>query len=100
GATLQATGTLPGSSDQRATARLYEPNGQPFRDGEEVAHGRADPGTARFTVRAEDLVPGVYELDVFAPPLTGVTATARAALAPVDLAEAGAGGSLDRKSVV
>src|SRR5207247_1657059 len=43
----------------------------------------------------EDLVPGVYELDMFAPPLTGVTATARAALAPVDLAEAGAGGSLE-----
>ena len=95
GATLQATVTLPDSVEQRATARLYEPNGQPFRDGEEVALGRADPGTARFTVRAEDLVPGVYELDVFAPPLTGVTATARAALAPVDLAEAGAGGSLE-----
>ena len=95
GATLQVTVILPDSVEQRATARLYEPNGQPFRDGEEVALGRADPGTARFTVRAEDLVPGVYELDVFAPPLAGATATARAALAPVGLADAGAGGSIE-----
>ena len=85
GATLLAVVTLPDSAEQRATARLYEPTGQPFRDGEEVALGRSDPGTARFTVRAEDLVPGVYELDVFAPPLSGVTVTARAALAPVNL---------------
>ena len=91
GATLQATVSLPDSVERRATARLYEPNGQPFRDGEEVALGRSDPGTARFTVRAEDLVPGVYELDVFAPPLSGVTATTRAALAPVNLAESAGG---------
>jgi hypothetical protein len=86
GATLQVTVTLPDSVERRATARLYEPSGQPFRDGEELALGRTDPGTARFTVRAEDLVPGVYELDVVAPPLTGVTATVHAALAPLDLA--------------
>jgi tripeptidyl-peptidase II len=91
GATLQAAVTLPDSVEQRATARLYEPSGQPFRDGEELALGRTDAGTARFTVRAEDLIPGVYELDVFAPPLTGVAATARAALAPMELAEASGG---------
>jgi subtilisin family serine protease len=93
GATLQATVTLPDSVEHRATARLYEPSGQPFRDAEEIALGRTDPGTARFTVRAEDLVPGVYELDVIAPPLAAVTATVHAALAPLALAPAASPGA-------
>ncbi|HYK83203.1 MAG TPA: S8 family serine peptidase, partial [Gemmatimonadales bacterium] len=91
GATLEVTVTLPDSATQRATARLYEPTGQPFRDREEIALGLKDPGTGRFTVRAEDLVPGVYELDVFAPPLAGATATVGAALAPVALTTTTAG---------
>src|SRR6058998_3977456 len=85
GATLLARVTLPDSAEQRATARLYEPNGQPFRDVEEVQLGRTDPGTGGFVVRAEDLVPGVYELDVIAPPLSGVNATVRAEVAPLTL---------------
>src|SRR5256885_5751286 len=48
------------------------------------------------TLFRSDLVPGVYELDVTAPPLGGATVTARAELGPVDVAP-GAGG-LDRKS--
>ena len=88
GATIEASVTLPDSTQQGATARLYEPDGQPFRDAEEIALGRTDPGTARFVVRGEDLVPGVYELDVFAPPLAGTTATVRAALSPLVLTEA------------
>ena len=67
--------------------RLYEPNGQPFRDVEEVQLGRTDPGTGGFVVRAEDLVPGVYELDVIAPPLSGVSVTARAEVAPLLLSD-------------
>jgi tripeptidyl-peptidase II len=88
GATLEATVTLPDSVQQGATARLYEPGGQPFRDAEEITLGHSEPGTARFVVRAEDLVPGVYELDVFAPPLTAAVVTVRAAVAGVALAEA------------
>jgi len=38
-------------------------------------------------VGAEDLVPGVYELDVVAPPVSGVTATVRAELAPLMLGD-------------
>lgn len=87
GATLDASVTLPDSVQQGATARLYEPGGQPFRDAEEVALGHAEPGTARFVVRAEDVVPGVYELDVFAPPLAGAVVTVRARLAPLALTE-------------
>src|SRR2546429_3757328 len=95
------------SAEQRATVRLYEPNGQPFRDVEEVQLGRTDPGTGGFVVRAEDLVPGVYELDVIAPPLSGVSVTARAEVAPLLLSDneasnpgdATAGGRLTRTLV-
>ena len=88
GTTLVATITLPDSATQSATARLYEPSGQPFRDADDVPLGRDDPGTAQFVVRAEDLVPGVYELDIVAPPLSGVTATVRAEMAALALADA------------
>jgi tripeptidyl-peptidase II len=87
GATLYASVTLPDSLAEGATARLYEPSGQPFRETDEVSLGHLDPGTARFVVRADDLVPGVYELDVFAPPLHRVTVTVQAALAPLTLAQ-------------
>ncbi len=88
GMTLQATVTLPDSAAQSATAYLFEPNGEPFRGvGHDsvVTLGGTLPGTARLLVSAEDLVPGVYELDVVAPPLSSVTATVRAALAPWEL---------------
>ena len=88
GATLRVTVTVPDSAGQRATVRLYEPNGQPFRDAEEIDVGRGGSGTARIVVRAEDLIPGVYELDVTAPPLGGAAVTARAELGPVDVAPA------------
>jgi hypothetical protein len=38
-------------------------------------------------VSAEDLVPGVYELDVVAPPLAGATASVQATLAAIALGE-------------
>ncbi len=95
GATLEATVTLSDSLNQQAAARLYEPSGQPFRDADETALGRRGGGTARFVVRGEDLVPGVYELDVFAPTLSGVTATVHASVAPVTLDATGAGGTLE-----
>ena len=87
GATLRATVTLPDSLQQRATVRLYEPSGQPFRDADATLIGQRDPGTAQFVVRSEDLVPGVYELDVFPPPVAAVTATVRAELAPLTFNE-------------
>jgi subtilisin family serine protease len=94
GATLSASVTLPDSAAQTATAYLFEPNGAPFRGvGHDsvVSLGGTLPGTARLVVAAEDLVPGVYELDVVAPPLSGATATVRAALAPWAVAAATAG---------
>jgi tripeptidyl-peptidase II len=97
GMTLLATVTLPDSAAQTATAYVFEPNGAPFRGiGHDsvITLGGTLPGTARVLVSAEDLVPGVYELDVVAPPLSGVTATVRAALAPWALTET-TGGALE-----
>src|SRR5439155_298369 len=94
GATLSAAVTLPDSAAQTATAYLFEPNGAPFRGtGHDsvVSIGGTRPVTARLVVEAEDLVPGVYELDVVAPPLSGVTATVRGTLAPWAIAPAAAG---------
>src|SRR6185295_6825830 len=91
GVTLHATVTLPEPDHQRATVRLYEPSGQPFRDADEIPLGQRDPPTTQIVVRSEDIVPGVYELDVFPPPLAEVTATVRAELAPVNLDEPGEG---------
>ena len=76
GATLRATVTLPDSQAQEATVRLYEPNGEPARS----APDDIDIG--------EELVPGVYELDVVAPPVRPATATVRADLGPVALTAA------------
>lgn len=87
-ATLRVTVTLPDSQAQLATVRLYEPNGAPARSApEDVAIGQEDPGSAVITVRADDMVAGVYELDVVAPPLAAATVTVRADLGPVALAE-------------
>jgi subtilisin family serine protease len=92
GATLRATVTLPDSQQQRATVRLYEPNGAPARSApQDVEVGGEDGGTAVVTVRGEDLLAGVYELDVVAPPLAMVTATVRAELGAVALVPAGSG---------
>src|SRR6266540_460107 len=92
-ATLRMTVTLPDSQGQQATVRLYEPDGAPARSAaQDVDIGKENPGSASITVRAEDMVPGVYELDVVAPPLSAATVTVRADLGPVALAPAQNGG--------
>jgi len=99
-ATLRATVTLPDSQSQQATVRLYEPNGEPARSApEDIEIGQQESGSAVITVRAEDMVAGVYELDVIAPSLTRATATVRAELGPVALAPA-QHGSLEASSVL
>ena len=90
GATLVASVMLADSGQRTAKAILYEPNGAPFRElarDSIVPLGGSQTGTARFVVRAEDAVAGVYELDVVAPPRSGVVATVRAQLAPLTLAD-------------
>jgi hypothetical protein len=87
GATLQATVTLPESLGSRAAVRLYEPSGQPSRAADRAPVERLPPGSVSYIIRAEDILPGVYELDVAAPPLSGVVARVRAELAPLELNE-------------
>jgi len=85
-ATLRATVTLPDSQSQQAIVRLFEPNGEPARSApDDIYLGQSEPGTAVVTVRADDVVPGVYELDVIAPPVAGAVVTTRADLGPVAL---------------
>jgi len=90
GATLSIA--VRGSSpSDAATVHLYEPPGRPFRDG-----GKADTGPdaapwAAFRVRGEDLVPGVYELDVTAPPLNATNVDVHAELSPASLEVTGNG---------
>jgi tripeptidyl-peptidase-2 len=100
-ATLRVSVTLPDSQSQQATVRLYEPNGAPARSApHDTDIGGEQPGTAVLTVRAEDMVAGVYEVDVIAPPLASVTATVRAELGPVALAPTQTGGALEASSVL
>jgi tripeptidyl-peptidase II len=97
GSTLGVTVTIPDSLNERALVKLYEPTGQPFRDlgDADVSVGEGASGTVRLEVRGEDFVPGVYELDVIAPPLAGVTASVQAAVSPVSLVSAGAPRALE-----
>jgi hypothetical protein len=83
---LAVTVTLPDSLNETAIVRLYEPGGRPFRDVDEVSLGDEDPGTARLVVRSEDLVPGVYELTIIAPPLDPATVVVRAEVSEAALA--------------
>ncbi|MGH9258653.1 MAG: hypothetical protein ACRD08_01965, partial [Acidimicrobiales bacterium] len=102
GATLQVAVTLADSLGQAATVRLFEPNGQPLRGVDEIALGEweedATPGTARLEVRAEDLVPGVYELTVTAAPTGAVTVGVRGELGPVAIAGLDGGAELTNPS--
>ncbi|MGE5804014.1 MAG: S8 family serine peptidase [Gemmatimonadota bacterium] len=99
-ATLRVTVTVPDSQAQQATVRLYEPNGAPARSApEDILIGQEEAGSAGVTVRAEDLVAGVYELDVIAPPLSAATVTVSADLGPVSLAAVGDGGSLEASAL-
>ena len=98
-ATLRATVTLPDSQRQQATVRLYEPNGAPARSApNDIEIGAQQPGSATVTVRAEDMVAGVYELDIVAPPLATTAVTVRAELGPVAIAAAQQG-TLEASSV-
>lgn len=99
-ATLRVAVTLPDSQGQQATVRLYEPDGAPARAApEDIDIGKESAGSASITVRAEDMVSGVYELDVIAPALSAATVTVRADLGPVALAPAQTG-SLEASSVL
>jgi len=93
GATLRIGVTLPDSTSQDAIVRLFEPDGQPARNApEDISLGGDDEiGTASIVVRAEDFVPGVYELDLVTPKPDAATLNARAEVAPLEMAAKDAG---------
>jgi len=94
GATLHVTVTLPDSAVEVAAVSLFEPGGQPFRDRPAGLDLGAEAGTARVVVRGEDVVPGVYELDVVASPLgppEAATVSVRAELALVTVSSGDGG---------
>jgi subtilisin family serine protease len=78
--------------DQAVSLYLFEPTGQPQRDESTLEIGGDLPASGALHVRAEDLVPGVYEAVLVASPIRGVTVELHAALAPVELAARGPAG--------
>ncbi len=67
----------------QATLYLFEPNGRPNRGVSNAAAGRADPLSVTLHVGAEDLIPGVYEVVVVAPPTAWVSYELEVALPQV-----------------
>jgi len=89
GATLQATVILPDSSTDHVAVSLYDAAGRPVPDAPEGVELDETRGTGTFTVRADDIVPGVYELAIVTAPLAApdsAVVTIHAELAPVTLA--------------
>lgn len=61
---------------------LHEPGGQPYRAGNGLPGG-AGAQAASYAVRAGDVIPGVYEIDVIAPPAAPTRAEVDVRHAPV-----------------
>ena len=83
GLTLVTTVAL-ADSLQRATVCLYEP-GRPGRAADNASIGIPNAGTVRIVVPGEDLLAGVYELDVLAPPQGATSVRVRAELSALAL---------------
>ncbi|HEX9633025.1 MAG TPA: S8 family serine peptidase [Gemmatimonadales bacterium] len=78
--------------EQAASLYLFEPTGQPQREEAALEIGGELPASGALHVRAEDLVPGVYEAVLVATPTRGATVAFSAALGPVGLGVRGADG--------
>lgn len=70
---------------------LFEPTGQPHRGGGRIEVGGTEPRRGALVVRAGDVVPGVYEAVVVAPPSSGARYRITAALPAVAVDEIGPG---------
>jgi subtilisin family serine protease len=70
---------------------LFEPSGQPARSGASVNVTEGDSGSVAVT--GEDLIPGVYEAVVVAPPAARITYRLNAALPVVAVRAVGTGPS-------
>jgi hypothetical protein len=75
---------------QAAVAYLHEPDGMPYRNGQQLEVG-ADSGAGVFRVDARDVVPGAYELVLGGFPVGVATVSARVAQAPFRVAARASG---------
>jgi subtilisin family serine protease len=80
-------------SSQEATLYLFEPSGQPQRRQSSAAVG-GEHRTGILNVAAHDVVPGVYEVVVVAPPLEAARYELEAEVPPVAVAGIGTGPSV------
>lgn len=71
------------STSQQATLYLFEPDGAPHRGGNSANAGGGEPRRATLVVAAHDVVPGVYEVVVLAPPTQSASYQIEAALPTV-----------------
>ncbi|HEX3926825.1 MAG TPA: S8 family serine peptidase [Gemmatimonadales bacterium] len=74
-------------SADHVMAMLAEPGGMPFRDGPEIPAGFGD-GAALLDIGGDDVVRGLYEVDVAAGPLAADSATVTVHQSPVRLGAA------------
>jgi subtilisin family serine protease len=82
--------------EQAVSLYLFEPTAQPQRSEFAVEIGGPLPATGEIAVRADDVVPGVYEVVLVAPPTRGATVDLTAELSPFDVAGIGDDGVLLR----
>ena len=66
--------------EREATLYLFEPSGHPYRETASVSAGGESSSQVELRVRSDDLIAGVYEAVVVAPPLDGVVYSVRATL--------------------
>lgn len=64
---------------QRGSLYLFEPDGKAFRGDRSIEAGGGAPSKVRLTVRADDLVPGVYEAVIVAPATSALSYELRVA---------------------
>lgn len=83
---------LTATAGRGALLYLFEPSGRPYRGGNSVETVPGDTA-AGIAVSGEDVIPGVYEADVVAPPGEAVTYRLEAALPSVTVRAIGTGPS-------
>jgi subtilisin family serine protease len=78
--------------EQAVSLYLFEPTAQPQRSESVIEIGGQRPATGQLVVRADDVVPGVYEVVLVAPPTRGATVELFADVSPLGLAGIGTDG--------
>lgn len=78
--------------EQAVSLYLFEPTAQPQRSESAIEIGGQLPATGELLVRADDVIPGVYEVVLVAPPTRAATVELTAELSPFAVAGIAADG--------